>query len=145
MNENDSTAARTARIAEAIDKGPKRMSQIADEMGVARTSVLNWRRKGTISLENLRALAEITGYRFWWLAFGEGPKTYEHDATFTDEEAVARKTLTHESSASIARLHECIQHMQSAGILNDDIADAVTNLITTIFASQSDPSKPNKT
>lgn len=52
MNEDHSNA-RARRIAEAIENGPLSMSEIADKLDVARTSVLNWKRRGSINLDQL--------------------------------------------------------------------------------------------
>lgn len=66
---------RAKRICEARKETGRNDAQIADRLGVARTSVLNWQVRGSIHLDNLRDYAEITGTCFDWLAFGEGPKT----------------------------------------------------------------------
>jgi transcriptional regulator with XRE-family HTH domain len=66
---------RAKRICEARKESSRNDAQIADRLGVARTSVLNWQVRGNIKLDNLRDYAEITGTSFDWLAFGEGTKT----------------------------------------------------------------------
>ncbi|GAA3555965.1 helix-turn-helix domain-containing protein [Marinobacter xestospongiae] len=132
MTEEHSNA-RAVRVREAIESGPLAMSEIADTLGIARTSVLNWKRKGSINLDNLKGLAELTGYRFWWLAFGEGPKTYA-DA----EEAPQHSQLTDVAKVSPehARLIECISHLTSARVLTPSIAEAMTHLLNAVADSK---------
>lgn len=132
MNERDYNA-RAARIREAIESGPLAMSEIADTMGVARTSVLNWKKKGNINLDNLRGFAQLTGYRFWWLAFGEGPKTYaEADDTPSQSPLldIAQESPEH------ARLIECIAHLTAARVLTPAIASGLTSTLNAIAASK---------
>lgn len=132
MTERDFNA-RAARIREAIENGPLTMSEIADTMGVARTSVLNWKRKGNINLDNLRGFAELTGYRFWWLAFGEGPKTYgeaEDPAALPPMADIAKASPEH------ARLVECIAHLTAAKVLTPAIANGITATLNAIAASK---------
>lgn len=125
--------ARAKRVKEAIEQGPLAMSEIADTLGVARTSVLNWKRKGSINLDNLKGLAELTGYRFWWLAFGEGPKTYadsqdsQHHSPLAD---IAKASPEH------ARLIECISHLTAARVLTPSIAEGITSTLNAIAASK---------
>lgn len=120
MNERDYDA-RAARIREAIDTGPLTMSEIADTMGVARTSVLNWKKKGNINLDNLRGFAQLTGYRFWWIAFGEGPKRYDDPSAETDNPLmnIAKHSPEH------SRLVECISHLTAANLLTPAVADGL--------------------
>jgi transcriptional regulator with XRE-family HTH domain len=66
---------RAKRICEARVESRLSDAQIADKIGVARTSVLNWQVRGSINLDNLRDFADMMGVSFHWLAFGEGPKT----------------------------------------------------------------------
>lgn len=131
MNERDFNA-RAARIREAIDSGPLVMSQIADTMGVARTSVLNWKRKGNINLDNLKGFAQLTGYRFWWLAFGEGPKTYDEPSAELDNPLmnIAKYSPEH------ARLVECISHLTTANVLTAAVADGLTMTLNAIAGAK---------
>lgn len=129
----DQSNARARRVREAIESGPLAMSEIADTLGVARTSVLNWKRKGSINLDNLKGLAELTGYRFWWLAFGEGPKTYaEADDTPSQSPLldIAQESPEH------ARLIECIAHLTAARVLTPAIASGLTSTLNAIAASK---------
>lgn len=132
MNERDYNA-RAARIREAIDSGPLAMSEIADTMGVARTSVLNWKKKGNINLDNLRGFAQLTGFRFWWLAFGEGPKTYSDS-----DDSPSQSPLVDISKASPehAKLVECIAHLTAARVLTPAIAEGVTATLNAIAAAK---------
>lgn len=122
MTEEQSNA-RAKRVREAIESGPLAMSEIADTLGVARTSVLNWKRKGSINLDNLKGLAELTGYRFWWLAFGEGPKTYADGASTESESQLADIA---KASPDHAKLIECIAHLTAAKVLTPAIASGLT-------------------
>ncbi|NWO05802.1 MAG: hypothetical protein HLX50_08945 [Alteromonadaceae bacterium] len=135
MNERDFDA-RAARIREAIDNGPLAMSEIADTMKVARTSVLNWKKKGNINLDNLRGFAQLTGYRFWWLAFGEGPKTYSS----TEGSAELDNPLMSISKCSPehARFAECISHLTHAGILTPAAAEGLTQTLNAFATIRKD-------
>lgn len=128
MTEEHSNA-RAKRVREAIESGPLAMSEIADTLGVARTSVLNWKRKGSINLDNLKGLAELTGYRFWWLAFGEGPKTY---AEADDSPSQSILADTAKASPEHARLIECISHLTAARVLTPALAEGLTQTLTAI-------------
>lgn len=132
MNE-DIPNARCKRVREAIEQGPLVMSEIADTLGVARTSVLNWKRKGSINLDNLKGLSEITGYRFWWLAFGEGPKTYA-EAADTPEQSMLSDIAS--ASPEHARLIECISHLTAARVLTPAIAESITSLLNNVAATR---------
>lgn len=125
--------ARAARIREAIENGPLAMSEIADTLGVARTSVLNWKRKGNINLDNLKGFAQLTGYRFWWLAFGEGPKTYGDD-----EENQPRTPMAEIAKASPehARFIQCVSHMTAAKVFTPALADAFAQTLNAIAATK---------
>lgn len=125
--------ARAARIREAIENGPLAMSEIADTLGVARTSVLNWKRKGNINLDNLKGFAQLTGFRFWWLAFGEGPKTYgdgEGNQPHTPMAEIAKVSPEH------ARFIQCVSHLTSAGVFTPTIAEGLTTTLNGIAAAK---------
>ena len=130
---DDSENARASRLKEAVESGPLNMNEIAERLGVARTSVLNWKRRGSINLDNLRGIAELTGYRFWWLAFGEGPKTYA-DA----DDSPSQSPLSEIASASPehARLIECLAHLTAARVLTPAIAEGVTATLNAIASSK---------
>lgn len=125
--------ARAKRVKEAIENGPLAMSEIADTLGVARTSVLNWKRKGSINLDNLKGLAELTGYRFWWLAFGEGPKTYA-DADDTPEQSPLMNIAS--ASPEHARFVQCVAHLTAARVLTPALAEALTQTLNAIAATK---------
>lgn len=135
MNERDFNA-RAARIREAIESGPLTMSEIADTMGVARTSVLNWKKKGNINLDNLRGFAQLTGYRFWWLAFGEGPKTYSSDEESIDLDNPLMSISDY--SPEHARFAECLSHLTHAGILTPAVAEGLTQTLNAFAANKKD-------
>ena len=105
------------------------MSEIADTMGVARTSVLNWKKKGNINLDNLRGFAQLTGYRFWWLAFGEGPKTYSDSDDSPSQSPLADIA---KASPEHAKLVECIAHLTAARVLSPALAEGLTQTLTAI-------------
>lgn len=132
MTEEHSNA-RAKRVREAIESGPLAMSEIADTLGVARTSVLNWKRKGSINLDNLKGLAELTGYRFWWLAFGEGSKTYDE----TDE-APSQSPMVEIAQASPehARFIQCVSHLTAAKIFTPALAEAFTQTLNAVAAAK---------
>ena len=130
---DDQSNARARRVREAIESGPLAMSEIADTLGVARTSVLNWKRKGSINLDNLKGLAELTGYRFWWLAFGEGPKTYT-DSDYTPSQSPLADIA--KASPEHARLVECIAHLTAAEVLTPAIAVGIASTLNAIASSK---------
>jgi len=130
---DDSENARASRLKEAVESGPLNMNEIAERLGVARTSVLNWKRRGSINLDNLRGIAELTGYRFWWLAFGEGPKTYA-DADNTPSQLPLSEIT--QASPEHARLIECIAHLTAARVLTPAIAEGVTVTLNAIANSK---------
>lgn len=132
MHERDFNA-RAARIREAIDKGPLAMSEIADTMGVARTSVLNWKRKGNINLDNLKGFAELTGYRFWWLAFGEGPKTFAEGDDTQPHSPISDMV---KASPEHATLIECIAHLTAARVLTPALAEGITATLNAVAAAK---------
>lgn len=127
---DDSENARASRLKEAVENGPLNMNEIAERLGVARTSVLNWKRRGSINLDNLRGIAELTGYRFWWLAFGEGPKK-------ADERDVERENPLVDiakASPEHARLLACMSHMTAARILTPALAEGITTSLNAVAA-----------
>ncbi|AYP29022.1 hypothetical protein AS1_42 [Marinobacter phage AS1] len=130
---DDSENARASRLKEAVENGPLNMNEIAERLGVARTSVLNWKRRGSINLDNLRGIADLTGYRFWWLAFGEGPKTYE-DA---DElPPLSPMVEIAQASPEHARFVQCASHLTTAKIFTPALADALTQTLNAIAATK---------
>jgi len=131
---DDSENARASRLKEAVESGPLNMNEIAERLGVARTSVLNWKRRGSINLDNLRGIAELTGYRFWWLAFGEGPK--KADAPDAEPGSEIENPLVGVAKASPehARLVACIAHMTAARILTPALADGITISLNAVAA-----------
>lgn len=124
---------RAARLREAIENSPLRMSEIADTMGVARTSTLNWKRKGNISLDNLKGFSELTGYRFWWLAFGEGPKTYTETGAEKPEPPLLNVS---KASPEHTQLAECMAHLTKAGVLTSSMAAGLTETLIAFAASR---------
>jgi transcriptional regulator with XRE-family HTH domain len=131
---DDSENARANRLKEAVENGPLNMNEIAERLGVARTSVLNWKRRGSINLDNLRGIAELTGYRFWWLAFGEGPKKSEDPDSEDDSPLMEIARQSPEHSRMIAN----ISHLTAARVLTPAIAEALSGLLSAITASRKD-------
>lgn len=129
----EASNARAKRVREAIELGPLAMSEIADTLGVARTSVLNWKRRGSINLDNLKGLAELTGYRFWWLAFGEGPKTYSDTGSTPEHTPISDIS---KASPEHARLIECIAHLTAAQILTPALADGITYTLNAVASAR---------
>ncbi|MBB5321180.1 helix-turn-helix domain-containing protein [Marinobacter oulmenensis] len=132
---NDTENARAARLKEAVEKGPLNMNEIAEELGVARTSVLNWKRRGAINIDNLKGIAELTGYRFWWLAFGEGPKTYSEADGVSNQSPL---TDVAKASPEHARLIECISHLTRIRVLTPELAEGITATLNAVAASKKD-------
>jgi len=130
---NDTENARAIRLKEAVEQGPLNMNEIAERLGVARTSVLNWKRRGSINLDNLKGIAELTGYRFWWLAFGEGPKTY---ADAEDPSAQSPLADIAKASPEHARLVECIAHLTAARVLTPALAEGITMTLNAVAAAK---------
>ena len=130
---NPKAAARAKRIEEAIDTSGVRMSRIADRLDVARTSVLNWKRHGGIQAEHIKGLAEITGFNFWWLAFGEGPKLgNDNDAL----ESTIQKMI--EASPDHAELLRRQAQMTASGVLTRKFAKALTSTLEAIPVKEPD-------
>lgn len=130
---DDSENARANRLKEAVENGPLNMNEIAERLGVARTSVLNWKRRGSINLDNLRGIAELTGYRFWWLAFGEGPKTYSDDDELPPRTPMAEIA---KASPEHARFIQCVSHMTAAKVFTPALADALTQTLNAVAAAK---------
>jgi len=130
---NDTENARATRLKEAVEEGPLNMNEIAERLGVARTSVLNWKRRGSINLDNLKGIAELTGYRFWWLAFGEGPKTYADAEDIPQQSPLAEIA---KASPEHAKLIECISHLTAARVLTPAIAEGITATLNAVAASK---------
>lgn len=130
---DDSENARASRLKEAVESGPLNMNEIAERLGVARTSVLNWKRRGSINLDNLRGIAELTGYRFWWLAFGEGPKTYSDSDDSPSQSPLADIA---QASPEHARLVECMAHLTAAKVLTPGITEGLTITLNAFSGSK---------
>lgn len=100
------------------------MSRIADKIGVARTSVLNWTRRGGIQIDHIKELSAITGFNFWWLAFGEGPKLGN------DNTSLERSVL---AMIQASQQHADLIHRQSqlteSGQLTPELASALTQML----------------
>lgn len=126
---NDPENIRATRLKEAVENGPLNMNEIAERLGVARTSVLNWKRRGLINIDNLKGIAELTGYRFWWLAFGEGPKTYADAEDTPDQSPLANIA---KASPEHAKFIECVAHLTAARVLTPALADGLTTTLNAI-------------
>ncbi|MCK7547170.1 helix-turn-helix domain containing protein [Marinobacter koreensis] len=107
------------------------MSRIADRLDVARTSVLNWKRHGGIQAEHIKGLAEITGFNFWWLAFGEGPKL----GNDKDILEFTIQKMIETSPEHAALLHRQAQ-MTASGALTRKLAKALTRTLEAIPAKE---------
>lgn len=130
---DNSENARATRLKEAVENGPLNMNEIAERLGVARTSVLNWKRRGLINIDNLKGIAELTGYRFWWLAFGEGPKTYAEADDLPSQTPLSNIT---QASPEHARLVECIAHLTAARVLTPALAEGITATLNAVAAAK---------
>ena len=132
LMKDDSENARATRLKESVENDPLNMNEIAERLGVARTSVLNWKRRGSINLDNLRGIAELTGYRFWWLAFGEGPKKSDEPDAELDSPLmeIAKHSPEH------ARLIASISHLTAARVLTPAIAESISGLLGAFAASK---------
>lgn len=126
--------ARAIRLKEAVENGPLNMNEIAERLGVARTSVLNWKRRGLINIDNLKGIAELTGYRFWWLAFGEGPKTYAEAGDGAGHASPIGDIA--QASPEHARLVECIAHLTAARVLTPALAEGITATLNAVAAAK---------
>jgi CI repressor-like protein len=120
--------ARAARLREAIEEGPLKAYEIADRLHASRTSVLNWKKRGAINVDNLKGLSDLTGYRFWWLAFGEGPKTINDFAT--DEVQVTDSANFAAASPEHSRLVKVLSQATQSGRLNQKMAGSLADLIS---------------
>lgn len=127
MTDPTPSNARAERLTEAIETGPLKAYEIASLLSASRTSVLNWKKRGAITIDNLRGLADITGYRFWWLAFGEGPKQT------ADDPHPNQHVITSDHLAKIsddhAALVEVLKQSSLAGVLTPAMARNLTELI----------------
>lgn len=126
--------ARAERLREAIEEGPLRAYEIADRLHASRTSVLNWKKRGAINVDNLRGLADITGFRFWWLAFGEGPKK------IGDEQPGGQHVINSDNTAKIsnehARLIDVLNQASQSGILNESMARSLADLLQGVISNR---------
>jgi transcriptional regulator with XRE-family HTH domain len=77
MSQDLQTAGASAhRIRIARRSAGLSQAQLALELGVQRSAVSHWEaQRGKPSMNNLRALALLTGVQFEWLATGRGPMT----------------------------------------------------------------------
>jgi transcriptional regulator with XRE-family HTH domain len=80
-----------SRLKEAIENSSATQGTIAEHCHVSRQSVTNWKTTGQISVDNLRKLSEVTGYRYVWLKEGTGPQK------FTDRETNESEFMASES------------------------------------------------
>lgn len=119
--------ARAERLREAIEEGPLRAFEIAERLNASRTSVLNWKKRGAINVDNLRGLADITGYRFWWLAFGEGPKKIGDD-TAGGQHVVHSDNIAKLSDRH-AHLVDVLSQTSQSGILNEAMAKSLADFL----------------
>ncbi len=123
-DKSEPTLTRAQRIREAIKISGVPMSRIADKIGVARTSVLNWTRRGGIQIDHIKELSAITGFNFWWLAFGEGPKLGN------DNTSLERSVL---AMIQASQQHADLIHRQSqlteSGQLTPELASALTQML----------------
>ena len=119
--------ARAERLREAIEEGPLRAFEIAESLHASRTSVLNWKKRGAINVDNLRGLADITGYRFWWLAFGEGPKK------IGDEKQGGQHVIQSDTTARLSPQHahliDVLNQASQSGILNETMAQSLATFL----------------
>ncbi|MCK7547171.1 helix-turn-helix domain containing protein [Marinobacter koreensis] len=119
--------ARAERLREAIEEGPLRAFEIAERLHASRTSVLNWKKRGAINVDNLRGLADITGYRFWWLAFGEGPKK------IGDEKPGGQHIIQSDNTARLspehAHLIDVLNQASQSGLLNETMARSLASFL----------------
>ena len=126
--------ARAERLKEAIEQGPLRAYEIAERLHASRTSVLNWKKRGAINVDNLRGLADITGYRFWWLAFGEGPKKIGDEKT--GGQHVVHSDNTAKLSNQHARLVDVLNQASQSGILNEKMALSLADFLQGIISNR---------
>lgn len=104
--------------------------------------MLNWKKRGAINVDNLRGLADVTGYRFWWLAFGEGPKK------IGDEKEGGKHVIL---SDNIARLSDQHSHLvdvlgqaSQSGLLNSAMANSLASFLHEMTKNRSLPEKGNE-
>lgn len=119
--------ARAERLREAIEEGPLKAYEIADRLHSSRTSVLNWKKRGAINIDNLRGLADITGYRFWWLAFGEGPKMIGDDKE--GGQHVIHSDNIAKQSAQHLYLVDVLTQASQSGVLNEAMARHLADFV----------------
>ena len=133
--------ARAERLRQAIEEGPLRAFEIAERLHASRTSVLNWKKRGAINVDNLRGLADITGYRFWWLAFGEGPKK------IGDDKAGGQHVLHSDNIAKISDQHahlvDVLTQSCQSGLLNKNMAKSLAEFLQEMGQNR-DLSEKNK-
>ncbi|NWO05801.1 MAG: helix-turn-helix domain-containing protein [Alteromonadaceae bacterium] len=127
MTDPNTMDGRATRLTEAIENGPLKAHEIASLLSASRTSVLNWKKRGAITVDNLKGLADITGYRYWWLAFGEGPKRSKDD-TAPCQHAISSDHVATASNEHAA-LIEILTQSTQAGILTADMARHLTQFL----------------
>lgn len=103
-----------SRLKEAIEESPASQGTIAEHVGVSRQSVTNWKNTGQISIENLKKLSEVTGYRYVWLKEGTGPKK------FTDSE---------QNEAEFHLVEKVVREERpDSGYMGDEVSDLIKSI-----------------
>jgi len=131
-----------SRLKEAIEESPSSQGTIAEHIGVSRQSVTNWKTTGQISIDNLKKLSEVTGYRYVWLKQGTGPKRFDdsdqNDAEFHLEERVVREDRpeTGYMGDEVSDLIKSIRYALANKKLTPDAVKALTHFFNTLVNSK---------
>lgn len=102
-----------SRLKEAIENSPATQGTIAEHCHVSRQSVTNWKTTGQISVDNLRKLSEVTGYRYVWLKNGTGPQKFTDKETNDSEFIASERGVREPRSESDYLQDEAAELIQS--------------------------------
>lgn len=131
-----------SRLKEAIEESPSSQGTIAEHVGVSRQSVTNWKTTGQISIENLKKLSEVTGFRYVWLKEGTGPKRFtdpdQNDAEYHLAEKVIREDRPDAGylGDEVSDLIKSIRYALANKKLTPDAVKALTHFFNTLVNSR---------
>lgn len=129
-----------SRLKEAIEGSSATQGTIAEHCDVSRQSVTNWKTTGQISVDNLRKLSEVTGYRYVWLKEGTGPKKFTDKKTNDSEFKTSEMSVQEPSedyNAMADDVSELIQSIRYA-MANRKLTEGSVKALTAFFNSMVD-------
>ncbi len=106
----DMRAARGARIQQAILDSGKSQREIAELIGVAPQSITKWIKTGKIYVDNLHALAELTGVDLRYIVSGYTPHhVSDQSEPYTTNRSELINTLDKLDAQQVHKLLICAQ------------------------------------